>query len=130
MTKTRKSNKRNRKTRRGGKLNTNTFIGGNKRMNYNSLGLVGGCNKLNGSEYVGGSNKLKGGSNKLSDDELGNSNVDSFIGGCNKLVGSELKGGSKKRRKRVKRGGSSMGTFLGGTGPIVNTFNKLFGTNV
>ena len=125
MTKTRKSNKRNRKTRRGGncKLNTNTLVGGNKRMNYNSFGLVGG-NKLVGSE-------LKGGSNKLDDDELNDStlNSDSFIGGS-KLVGSELKGGSKKRRKRVKRGGSSVGTFLGGTGPIVNTFNKLFGTNV
>jgi hypothetical protein len=134
MPKTRKSNKRNRKTRRGGncKLNTNTMFGGNKRMN-NNLELMGGSNKLNVDSFIGGSNKL---------------NVDSFIGGANKLVGSELVdcsnkliggnkhlngsiyGGSKKRRKRVKRGGSSVGNLFGASGPITETFNKIFGTRV
>jgi hypothetical protein len=115
MAKTRKSNKRNRKTRRGGdcKLQTNTMFGGNKLVGTE---LVGGSKRLNGSNYVGGNNRLSG---------------SELVGGSTKLNGS-IYGGYKKRRRRVKRGGSSVsvGDLFGANTSIVKMVNNAFGTKV
>ncbi len=143
MPKTRKSNKRNRKTRRGGdcKLHTNTMFGGNKRLN-NNLELMGGSNKLVGTELVGGNKHLNGsiyggskrrvkrGGYSVGDDEKLDNSLE-LVGG-NKHLNGSIYGGSKKRRKRVKRGGSSVsvGDIFGLNAPITKMFNTAFGTSV
>ncbi len=54
-------------------------------------------------------------------------NTNTLIGG-NKLNIDTLIGGSKRRRKTVKRGGSSLGGMFGGMDSITGTINSYFGT--
>jgi hypothetical protein len=81
---------------------------GGQKLNTNTL--IGG-QKLNTNTLIGG--------NKL--------NTNTLIGG-NKLNIDTFIGGSKRRRKTVKRGGSSLGGIFGGMDSITGTINSYFGT--
>ena len=72
----------------------------------------GGANMdLEKDEMVGGKFRRRGGA-PLQDNKLGD----------------RMKGGSKRRRKTVKRGGSSLGGMFGGMDSFTDTVNSMLGT--
>ena len=136
MNKMRKSKTRKSKIRRGGnlsKLQTETpfegkLIGG--ALNTETLfepvnKLIGGA--LNTETLFETDKKLIGGA------LVGTPYNDNFIGGSYKKRKSMKRKSMKRKsmkRKSIKRGGAQLGSFLGGTQTISDTFNKLFGTGV